>query len=124
MSTSDERLHTESNIWLATVRANGKPHLTPIWFVYVEQAVWVCTCLSAVKSQNMQHDHRVSFALQDGNAPVTGEGKATLMTQTPANVHVEFQRKYDWDINRDDDHQALFCITIDKWLSPGNDSST
>ena len=69
MSTSDERLHTESNIWLATVRANGKPHLTPIGFVYVEQAVWVCTGLSAVKSQNMRHDHRVSFALQDGNAP-------------------------------------------------------
>ena len=51
MSTSDERLHTESNIWLATVRANGKPHLTPIGFVYVEQAVWVCTGLGAVKSK-------------------------------------------------------------------------
>ena len=54
--------------------------------------------------------------------PRDREGKATLMT--PANVHADFQRKYDWDINCDDDHQALFCITIDKWLSPGNDSST
>ena len=54
--------------------------------------------------------------------PRDREGKATLMT--PANVHADFQRKYDWDINCDDDHQALFCITIDKWLSAGNDSST
>ena len=28
-----ERLSTEKNIWLASVRATGAPHLVPIWFV-------------------------------------------------------------------------------------------
>ena len=36
-----ERLHTEKNVWLCTVRSDGSPHLTPIWFVHHDDAFWV-----------------------------------------------------------------------------------
>ena len=26
------RSETEANIWFATVRADGRPHLVPVWF--------------------------------------------------------------------------------------------
>ncbi|WP_262286823.1 pyridoxamine 5'-phosphate oxidase family protein [Micromonospora sp. MA102] len=28
------RLPRESNAWLCTLRPDGSPHLTPVWFVY------------------------------------------------------------------------------------------
>ena len=31
----DERLRTEANVWLATMRPDGRPHVSPIWFVWV-----------------------------------------------------------------------------------------
>ncbi len=37
------RVHTDKNIWLATVRPDGRPHLTPIWFVFHDAKFWVCT---------------------------------------------------------------------------------
>jgi F420H(2)-dependent biliverdin reductase len=119
MSTREQRLASEPNIWLATSRPGGKPHLTPIWFVYVEDSLWICTGTDAVKSKNIRANPAVSFALQDGNAPVTGEGTATLHDEVPPAVAAEFVRKFDWDITTDNEYRALFQITVRKWLHPG-----
>ena len=119
IATRDQRLAKEHNIWLATTRADGRPHLTPIWFVYIDGALWICTGINAVKSRNLAANPRVSFALQDGNAPVTGEGTAALSVEVPAAVVAAFISKFDWDITTDDDYRALFRIDVVKWLSPG-----
>ncbi|MEU7799334.1 pyridoxamine 5'-phosphate oxidase family protein [Micromonospora arborensis] len=29
------RLARELNVWLCTLRRDGSPHLTPVWFVYL-----------------------------------------------------------------------------------------
>ena len=70
------RLTTESNIWLATVRADNTPHLVPIWFVWVEGKAYVCTAADSVKARNMRGKPNVAFALENGNAPVVLEGCA------------------------------------------------
>ena len=31
----EARLGRESTIWLATVRADGRPHLVPLWYVWL-----------------------------------------------------------------------------------------
>jgi F420H(2)-dependent biliverdin reductase len=120
MATRAERLRAEPNIWLATSRPTGKPHLTPIWFVFVDDAVWICTGESAVKARNMAANPLVSIALEDGNAPVVGEGVAHRVTAVPASVIAEFQRKHNWDITTDDEYQAVFRIEIAKWLHPSS----
>ena len=95
------RLTTESNIWLATVRPNGTPHLAPIWFVWVEDKAYVCTSAESVKARNMQAQPIVSFSLENGNAPVVLEGRAHLIESVPPVVVDAFQRKYDWNILTD-----------------------
>ena len=67
-----KRLASEANLWLATVRRSGEPHLTPVWFIWVDERLWVCTTAKAVKVRNITANGAVSFALEDGNAPVTG----------------------------------------------------
>ena len=51
---SDPRLLTEKNIWLATVRPDGRPHLVPIWFISLNEKVYICTEGKSVKIKNIQ----------------------------------------------------------------------
>jgi len=32
--TARQRLQSDANLWLATVRPDGRPHLAPVWFVF------------------------------------------------------------------------------------------
>ena len=106
------RLTTESNIWLATVRPNGAPHLAPIWFVWVEGKVYVCTSVDSVKARNLQANPSVSLALENGNAPVVLEGRAcfTSIESVPPAVVEAFQRKYDWNIVTDTTYNQVIEI--------------
>jgi F420H(2)-dependent biliverdin reductase len=122
MSTRAERLATEANVWFAAVRPDGRPHLTPIWFVWVDDRMWLCTQSNAVKVRNVQANPNVSIALEDGNAPITGEGTATVRAraEAPLAVRDAFIAKYQWDIATDGDgYGVVIEITITKWLYPG-----
>jgi PPOX class probable F420-dependent enzyme len=66
---------------VATARADGRPHVTPVWFVLDgEDIVWT-TAETSVKAKNIRRDARVSMCVDD-QAPrysyVLVEGTATL----------------------------------------------
>ena len=66
---------------LATVRADGRPHIAPIWFDLDGETIVFNTGETTVKARNIQHDARVSFCVDDERPPFTFvlvEGKATL----------------------------------------------
>ena len=121
MASRAERLATDANVWFAAVRADGRPHLTPIWFVYVDDHMWLCTGIDAVKARLVRANPQVSVALEDGNAPVAGEGTAAVrpVVEAPPGVRAAFLAKYQWDI-AEDPGCVLIDITITKWLSPGS----
>jgi len=120
---NDSRLVTERNIWLATTRPNGKPHLIPIWFCYVQDKFYICT-QDSIKVKNLRASPRASVALEDGNRPVLAEGTARFIDRPfPADVVSAFQEKYQWTIERDGEPPAedktyniLIEITPEKWL--------
>lgn len=114
---NDPRLFSERNIWLATTRPNGKPHLVPIWFVWVRERFYICTADSSVKVKNIVANPRASVALEDGNQPIIAEGRAAMLPRPhPDDVVAEFKRKYDWDISTDGSYTALIEVTPEKWL--------
>lgn len=106
-SKSQERLLQAANIWLATVRPNGTPHLIPLWAVWLEEKTYICTPRDSVKVRNIRHQPRVVFALEDGDAPLIVEGNARVLGSTPENVVEAFQRKYDWDIREATTHVVI-----------------
>jgi F420H(2)-dependent biliverdin reductase len=125
MTTRTERLMTERNVWLATVRADGRPHLTPIWFVWHGGRMWVCTSAESVKTRNVRSNPNVMVSLEDGNAPVVGVGSVTLHERPfPDDVVAAFLSKFEWDINRlddpDGDFRALWEIEIERWMFGGD----
>lgn len=111
-SVSDiQRLETARNLWLATVRPNGAPHLVPIWFVWHSDKAYICTSKASVKARNILHESRIAFALEDGGDPVVIEGTTQILDEAPPEIIEAFQRKFDWSIVADPTYNAIVEIT-------------
>jgi general stress protein 26 len=105
------RLHTERNIWLATTRPDGRPHLVPIWFVHEAGRFYICTQAQSVKARNLQNNSAVMVALEDGDSAFVIEGTARAI-QPPVEVINQFKRKFDWDITTDNSYGLVFEIEV------------
>jgi PPOX class probable F420-dependent enzyme len=106
----ERRLQTEQNLWLATVRPDGAPHLVPIWFVWVTGKIYLCTGADSVKVHNLSHNPHVSIALEDGTHPIVIEGLAQPIGAVPKPVIEAFNKKYDWNISTDNEYNQVVEI--------------
>jgi hypothetical protein len=73
---------------LSTVRADGRPHLAPIWFLLDGEDVVFTTAASSVKGRNLARDPRVSLCVDDDRPPfafVVLEARASL-SEDPAEL--------------------------------------
>jgi hypothetical protein len=114
----EEKLAGSSNIWLATVRPGGRPHLVPVWFVYLNGEFFICIEPGSVKASNINSNPAIVLALEDGSNPVICEGIAReSVLPWHREVTALFQNKYDWDILSDAQYTMLIRITPKKWLS-------
>src|SRR5262245_2324027 len=72
--------------WLTTVRADGRPHVTPLIGLAVDNTVFFCTGLREQKARNLEHN--ASVALTTGTntwaagLDVVVEGTAVRVTDT------------------------------------------
>lgn len=86
--------------WLSTVRADGRPHVTPLIGVVEDGAVHFCTGLREQKARNLEH--RSQVALTTGNntwaqgLDVVVEGTAVRVTDQAALQRLAdaFEAKY------------------------------
>jgi PPOX class probable F420-dependent enzyme len=104
------------NIWIATVRPGGRPHLVPVWFVWVSDCFYIAVDPDSVKARNLQMNPHVAVALEDGSQPVICEGVATVLPSAPGPAAEAFRAKYDWTVERDDEYSAIIRIVPSKWL--------
>jgi len=66
---------------VATVRADGRPHVVPVWFVVDGDELVFTTGADTVKGTNLRRDPRISICVDDERPPfsfVTIEGTARL----------------------------------------------
>ncbi len=112
------RLETQQNIWFGSVRPDGRPHLAPIWFVWLSGKVYVATDQDSVKSQNVRSNPRVVLALEDGTHPLICEGQAQpLARPLPEDVLAAFLKKFEWDLKEEAQYNQVIEVTPTKWLS-------
>ena len=79
-------LHRSRTAILATVRADGRPHVAPIWFDLDGDTLVFTTGENTVKGRNMRRDPRVSLCIDDEEPPfhfVLIEGTAELTPEDP-----------------------------------------
>ncbi len=121
------RLDSERNSWVATVRGDESPHLTPMWFVFLDGSFWLGTGAETVKSANVHERPKVSLSLQDGDDPVVAEGEVVIRDRPfPDEVVGAFMTKYGWDLTRETDVDVgtitLWQVVVDNWLMGGPDA--
>lgn len=66
---------------LSTVRADGSPHVTPVWFLLDGDDVVFNTDKSGVKGRNLARDGRFALCVDDDRPPyafVLLQGRATV----------------------------------------------
>jgi len=74
---------------IATVRKDGSPHVTPIWYMLDEGKLIVNTTTDRVKYRNIKRDPRVSFLVDDGYPYIMIQGKARIATERDALKDIE-----------------------------------
>lgn len=118
-----ERLAGEKHVWMCTVRPDGTPHVTPVWFVFLSGAWWIGVDGGSVKVRNIGRSPWVSLALEDGRWPVVAEGRARVhRAPFPAAVTAAFTEKYAWDaaaVRRPGEERLLIEVPVRRWLLDG-----
>ncbi len=116
--TNRQKLDLEKNIWIATVRPDGRPHLVPVWFAWYDGRLFLCIERTSVKGRNLAANPQLALALENGSQPVIIEGRAEVVPQPwPPGVLAIFKHKYDWDIATDGQYDQLIAVTPGRWLS-------
>ncbi len=118
----EARLGRESEIWLATVRYDGRPHLVPLWFIWLDGKIYVSTGVDTQKFINLRGNQSVSLALPDTSNVVIVEGEAHAAERSLIDKVADyFFNKYEWDFRYDDSAKwQLVEITPLKILAWGD----
>ena len=82
--------------WLTTVRADGQPQASPVWFVLDGGEFLIYNRPGTPRSRNIAGNPRVSLNLDsnEGGDVLTIEGTARIVDGPASTVHSDYQRKY------------------------------
>jgi PPOX class probable F420-dependent enzyme len=81
---AERRLSRSHDYWIATTRPDGRPHVMPVWGVWLGGRVWFSSGLRSRKARNLAADPRCSVTTDDPKNPVVLEGSAERMTPAEA----------------------------------------
>lgn len=120
--TIEARLGREMNVWLSTVRADGRPHMTPVWYVWLDDQIYFATGSDTQKFANLRQNQKVALALPDVDRVIILEGEAHVADHKMIDKLGDyFYHKYEWDFRYDDSADwRLVVITLSKILAWGD----
>lgn len=81
--TVESFLAESRNATMATIRANGTPQLTPVWFAWDGEQFTISITTERAKYKNLVRDARMSLCIDDvtGFGYVTAEGTVEIREQ-------------------------------------------
>jgi PPOX class probable F420-dependent enzyme len=83
---------------LATLMADGRPQVTPVWCDFDGTSVRINSAKGRVKDRNMRRDPRVTLAIQDPDNPyryLEIRGHVVEITEAGADAHIDsLAKKY------------------------------
>ena len=89
---ADRRLRSEQILWLTTVRADGQPQSSPVWFLWDGETFLVFSQPSAQKLRNLAANPRVAVHLESdgtGDEVLTVDGTAAVDPEVPPSDQLE-----------------------------------
>jgi PPOX class probable F420-dependent enzyme len=92
------RLDKELIIWLTTVRADGTPQPSPVWFLWIDQTLLIYSRPNTPKLRNIEQNPKVALNFnsdEGGGDVIVFTGTAAIDSQAPpSNEIAAYQEKY------------------------------
>lgn len=104
----EEYLRASRTMTLATLGADGMPHLVAMWFAVIDGEVWFETKAKSQKAVNLRRDPRATVLVEDGRTydqlrGVSIEGRAEIVDDPDAlwKVGVDIWERYNGPYTED-----------------------
>ena len=104
-SWASKRMTSSHNYYLATTRPDGRPHVMPVWGVWLDNAFYFSTGVNSRKSRNLSLNSYCAVTPEKVEKAVIVEGVARRVTNRSERrrVVVDYKKKYDWDMSESQD---------------------
>jgi hypothetical protein len=90
----EARLERATVYWMATTRADGRPHVVPRWGVWTEHAFFYDGSPDTVHARNLQRNPACTLHLEDGSQAVIIEGAAQRSEPVSSDLGVLLSRAF------------------------------
>ena len=107
-SWAQERLEKSRNYWVASARPDGRPHLMPVWAVWLDGALYFSTAKTSVKARNLLANPNCVVTTEQGHEAVILEGTAAV-EEDPRILRPAwdaYRAKYDWSL----EDESMFVL--------------
>ena len=85
--------------WLATTRPDGRPHVVPVWGVWLDETFYFSTGPTTVNARNLAANPAIAIHLESGEDAVILEGRAEPVSEPSlvGRINEVYVPKYDED---------------------------
>ncbi len=116
-----DRLKTARNYWIATVRKNGRPHVSPVWGLWLDGRVMFATDGNSAKARNAARNPACSIHLESGDEVVILDGVLERVTDESVleRLNSAYNEKYSINPGAGGDSAPVYALKIDialAWL--------
>src|SRR5579884_4269242 len=80
-SDAERRLADSHDYWLATVRPDSRPHVMPVWAVWLDGCLWFSSSRESRKARNLAMNPHCVLTTDDPRYPVVLDGRAHLVSE-------------------------------------------
>ena len=107
-SWAEERLESGRNVWVATTRPDGAPHVMPVWFVWQDGTVLFDTHFRSRKARNLRRDGRAVVHLESAEELVVVEGAVDPDEELDAAAFDRYRRTFREKYAADSEEPFVF----------------
>jgi nitroimidazol reductase NimA-like FMN-containing flavoprotein (pyridoxamine 5'-phosphate oxidase superfamily) len=96
-----DRFSRAHNYLIATTRPDGRPHVMPVWGVWLDGEFYFSSGARSRKSRNLAVNPNCVVCSERLEEAIMLEGVARKLTQPslPAKFVAAYKKKYDWDLD-------------------------
>jgi nitroimidazol reductase NimA-like FMN-containing flavoprotein (pyridoxamine 5'-phosphate oxidase superfamily) len=89
------------NYFLSTTRSDGRPHVMPVWGVWLNRSFYFSTGRRSRKSKNLSLNSHCVVCPENASKVVILEGTAREIGKGPLRGRfvTAYKKKYDWDMS-------------------------
>jgi len=111
-SWSTSRLVDARNYWVTTTRPDGRPHATPVWGIWHDDAIVFSTDPRSMKGRHLAARPDVVVHLESGDEVVICEGRVERLTDRDelATVNEVYTAKYGTGIDPDNPDHGVYRL--------------